>query len=542
MVTFSPRTRSMQSMYRIPKIPFVFLYASMLGLALGAIGSAQETAALGSLPEVPREFRGVWVATVANIDWPTRPGLSVEQQKSEAIAILDQCHQMHLNTVVLQVRTSCDALYASQLEPWSYYLTGQQGKAPEPWYDPLEFWVEETHRRGMELHAWFNPYRARNSGQKYTESDSHISKTHPELVKRYGNDKTNYLWLDPGETQSREHTLKVFLDVVQRYDIDGIHIDDYFYPYPIDDAPFPDDRAWDNYVKTEGKLSRDDWRRDQMNQFIQSLYQQIKATKPHVKFGISPFGIWKPGFPASVQGFNQYEKLYADAKLWLNEGWCDYYSPQLYWPIHAKQQSFPALLQWWVSENTQHRTIAPGIFTSRVGDKNRPFSVEQIEDQVFLARTMRGSSGTIHFSMKAIMENREGLTDRLKTNTYLSPALSPQTPWLNIEKTTAPVVAILKPSDLKSSDQNSSGGGPQVTWSSSNPQSVRRWCLYRLIEDRWEVSIHGSQIDRAPIESDEAPGTQGSGTQGSGKKVRAVALAAVDGAGAIGPPTILAIE
>ena len=529
-------------MYRIPKIPFVFLYAAMLWHSLGAIGSAQEPVALGPLPEVPREFPGVWVATVANIDWPTRPGLSVEQQKSEAIAILDQCHQMHLNTVVLQVRTSCDALYASQLEPWSYYLTGQQGKAPEPWYDPLEFWIQETHRRGMELHAWFNPYRARNSGQKYTESDSHISKTHPELVKRYGNDKTNYLWLDPGETQSREHTLKVFLDVVQRYDIDGIHIDDYFYPYPIDDAPFPDERAWDNYVKTGGKLSRDDWRRDQMNQFIQSLYQQIKATKPHVKFGISPFGIWKPGFPASVQGFNQYEKLYADAKLWLNEGWCDYYSPQLYWPIHAKQQSFPALLQWWVSENTQHRTIAPGIFTSRVGDKNRPFSVEQIEDQVLLARTMQGSSGTIHFSMKAIMENREGLTDRLKTNTYLSQALSPQTPWLNVEKTTAPVVEILKPSD-----QDSSAGSPQVTWRSSNPQSVRRWCLYRLIEDRWEVSIHGTQIDRAPIESDQAtgtqaPGTQAPGTQAPGKKVRAIALAAVDGSGAIGPPTILAIE
>ena len=174
----------MQSMHQTPKIPFVFLYAAMLWHSLGAIGSAQETAALGPLPEVPREFRGVWVATVANIDWPTSPGLSVEQQKSEAIAILDQCHQMHLNAIVLQVRTSCDALYASQLEPWSYYLTGQQGKAPEPWYDPLEFWIEETHRRGMELHAWFNPYRARNSGQKYIESDSHISKTHPELVKR----------------------------------------------------------------------------------------------------------------------------------------------------------------------------------------------------------------------------------------------------------------------------------------------------------------------------------------------------------------------
>jgi hypothetical protein len=190
----------------------------------------------------------------------------------------------------------------------------------------------------------------------------------------------------------------------------------------------------------------------------------------------------------------------------------------------------PALLQWWVSENTHQRTIAPGIFTSRIGDKNRPFSVEQIEDQVFLARTMQGSSGTIHFSMKAIMENREGLADRLKSNTYLSAALSPQSPWLNVEKTTAPKLAILQRSDPANAAEPT-----QVTWSSSNPQSVRRWCLYRLIENQWEVSIHGAQTDRMPImpiESGKNPG----------KKVQAIALAAVDGAGAIGPPTILAID
>jgi len=501
------------------------LIASWVTLLLSCGGlSAQSLSQFPSLPEPAREFRGVWVATVANIDWPSKPGLSVDQQKDEAIKILDRCSELGLNAVVLQVRTSCDALYESQLEPWSYYLTGQQGQAPEPFYDPLEFWIEQTHRRGMELHAWFNPYRAKNSGQKYTDSDDHISKTHPELVKRYGNDKTSYLWLDPSEPKSREHTLKVFLDVVRRYDVDGVHIDDYFYPYPVDDIPFPDDPAWEKYTQAGGKLARDDWRRDQMNQFIREVYEQIKQTKPHVKFGISPFGIWKPGYPSSVQGFNQYEKLYADAKLWLNEGWCDYYSPQLYWPIHAKQQSFPALLQWWISENSQGRVIAPGIFTSRIGDKNRPLSVEQIEDQVFLARTLHGSSGTIHFSMKAIMENREGLSDRLKANTYLQPALTPETPWLKVESVPAPKLSIRRG---VSADEPS-----VVTWEIPNPQAVRRWCVYQLKAGRWEVSIQGA--DETSLKIVTSPGQE--------NKVAAVALVGVDGAGALSPSAILAIE
>ena len=500
-------------------VAFVLLNSLLASKCLG-----QGVSDRPPLPELEREFRGVWVATVANIDWPSKPGLSTEEQKSQAINILDRCQELRLNVIVLQVRTSCDALYRSELEPWSYYLTGEQGQAPEPIYDPLEFWIEQTHLRGMELHAWFNPYRARNSGQKYNESPSHISKTQPDLVKRYGNDKTSYLWLDPGEPQSRQHTLNVFLDVVKRYDIDGIHIDDYFYPYPIDDIPFPDDPAWAKYTQAGGKLSRDDWRRDQMNEFIRSLYQQIKETKPHVKFGISPFGIWKPGYPASVQGFNQYEKLYADAKLWLNEGWCDYYSPQLYWPIHAKQQSFPALLQWWVGQNTKSRTIAPGIFTSRVGDKGRPMSVEQIEDQVFLARTLQGSSGTIHFSMKAIMENREGLSDRLKANTYLTPALSPATPWLAVEKIPAAKVSLA---------QGASDSHPtKVTWNVPNPEAPRRWCVYQLVADKWQVSIVGAQTTSLELDPPSDPA----------KRVRAIGVAGVDGSGVLAPASILAIE
>lgn len=507
----------------LPKLACLILIAA-IGFCPSRSAHAQTTDGFPALPEPTREFRGVWVATVANIDWPTKPGLSTQEQKNEALKILDHCVEVGLNAIVLQVRTSCDALYASELEPWSYYLTGKQGQPPEPFYDPLEFWVDQAHLRGLELHAWFNPYRARNSGQKYTESSDHISRTNPELVKRYGNEKTSYLWLDPGEPKSREHSLRVFLDVVERYDVDGIHIDDYFYPYPIDELPFPDDPAWENYTRSGGALARDDWRRDQMNQFIQSLYQKIKATKPHVKFGISPFGIWKPGYPASVQGFNQFAKLYADAKLWLNEGWCDYYSPQLYWPIHAKEQSFPALLQWWIGENTKNRFIAPGIFTSRIGDKNRPFTVEQIEDQVFLARTLQGSSGTIHFSMKAIMENREGLSDRLQSNTYLTPALTPETPWLQVEKVAKPVVSQVR--------KASATQPANVVWQVANPHAARRWYVQRLINGRWKSSIHGPATLSIELDSQ----------QDSESKVRAIAVAGVDGASQLGPSCVIAIE
>ena len=228
----------------------------------GSDGWFKRKADVADIPDIPREFRGVWVATVANIDWPSKPGLSTQAQQDELIAILDRCVEMNFNAVVLQVRPTADALYASELEPWSYFLTGEMGKAPEPFYDPLTFAVEQAHERGLELHTWFNPYRALHPTNKGKVADNHISKTHPEVVHKYG----PYLWMDPAEPLVQQHSLDVIMDVVNRYDIDGVHMDDYFYPYIVqddegNDVDFPDDRAWNVYQKAGGRLGRSDWRR-----------------------------------------------------------------------------------------------------------------------------------------------------------------------------------------------------------------------------------------------------------------------------------------
>jgi uncharacterized lipoprotein YddW (UPF0748 family) len=474
---------------------------------------------LPPIPQLAREYRGVWVASVANIDWPSRRDLSTAQQQDEALAILDQIAAMNMNVVVLQIRTSCDALYESSLEPWSVYLTGEQGKPPSPYYDPLEFWIDQAHQRGLELHAWFNPFRARNSGQTYQECSEHISRTQPELVKRYGNETTNYLWLDPGEERSREHSLRVFLDVLERYDVDGIHIDDYFYPYPVDNIPFPDDPAWDKYTSAGGTLDRDDWRRDSMNQFIQRLYGEIKSRKAHVKFGISPFGIWKPGYPPSVAGFSQHDQLYADARLWLNEGWCDYYAPQLYWSISAPQQSFPALLSWWASQNQQERHLVPGLFTSRIGNASRGYSAEQVESQVFVARHMPGSSGVIHFSMKALMENREGISDRLKAGAYSGPALTPACAWIEAELPDAPTIT-----------SEATADGWRIQWNHDRSESIRRWCLVELRGSRWQARVLGGKQRSVQLASP------------TDNPLTAIAISAVDGLGNESQSRILVLK
>jgi len=265
-------------------------------------------------PAAAREFRGVWVATVGNLDWPSKPGLSTAKQKAELLAILDRASSLKLNAVILQVRPACDALYASEFEPWSEVLSGKMGQAPQPLYDPLAFAVEETHNRGMELHAWFNPYRARQTTAKTPASPNHISRTHPELVRTYG----SHLWLDPGEQAVQDHSINVILDVVKRYDIDGVHLDDYFYPYPEKGAShnaidFPDDPSWRRYQRGGGQLNRDDWRRENVNQFIGRLYTEIKNTKPWVKFGVSPFGIWRPNNPPGTKGMDAFQELHADS-------------------------------------------------------------------------------------------------------------------------------------------------------------------------------------------------------------------------------------
>lgn len=382
-------------------------------------------------PAIPREMRGVWVATVSNIDWPSRPGLSTDEQKRELLAILDRAAELHLNAVVLQVRPAADALYASSLEPWSEYLTGEMGKPPSPFWDPLEFAVAQAHARGLELHAWFNPYRARHPSARSAISPNHISVTHPGLVRKYG----AHLWMDPGEPAVREHTVRVILDVVRRYDIDGVHLDDYFYPYSENDASgrkieFPDSGSYARYRGSGGALALDDWRRDNVNQLVHDLYVGIKALKPTVKFGVSPFGIWRPGFPEQIKGFDAYAQLFADSRKWLANGWVDYWTPQLYWPIGKPDERYPLLLNWWAAQNVAHRNLWIGNYISRVTGKPSGWPVSEIINQILITRAQPGASGNIHFSMKSLMQ-QDSLTLALLSGPYKEKALIPASPWLD---------------------------------------------------------------------------------------------------------------
>ena len=430
-------------------------------------GPSKKTGTTPSSPsansgKADREFRAAWVATVANINWPSKPGLPVAQQQKEAIELLDFLQAHHFNAVIFQVRPQADALYDSKLEPWSYYLTGTQGKAPDPYYDPLQFWTEAAHDRGLELHVWLNPYRAHHKDGKEI-SDQSIVKTKPELVMHL---KEGYWWMDPAQKATQDHASAVVMDIVKRYDIDGVHFDDYFYPYPsyngTDD--FPDDASWAAYQKAGGKLSRGDWRRDAVNTLIERLYKEIKATKKAVKFGLSPFGIWRPGYPASIEGFDQYDQLYADAKLWLNKGWIDYFAPQLYWPINRMAQSFPVLLGWWQQENTLQRHLWPGI---SVGRDTSAKNVNEIMSQIMISRGMLPESkGVIHWSISSVTQNppmAKGLMD----GPYKKQALVPASPWLGNETPMAP-----------SGTSSKANGNTTITWQHPQPNTVFRWVVY----------------------------------------------------------------
>jgi len=393
-------------------------------------------------PPAPREFRAAWVASVANIDWPSRPGLPVAAQKAEIVRIVETAQRIGLNALIVQVRPAADALYPSALEPWSEYLTGTQGVAPDPPYDPLAFWIAEAHRRGIELHAWFNPYRARHSTAKGPNAPSHIANTAPQLVKAYGDS----LWMDPGEPDAAKRTLDVIADVVRRYDIDGVHIDDYFYPYPVEipgggELPFPDDASWARFALSGVATTREDWRRANVNRLVERMNATVHREKPWVRFGVSPFGIGKPALrPAGIVGFSQYDKLYADVELWLARGWLDYSAPQLYWAIDSVGQPLGVLLDYWIGANTAGRHLWPGFFTSRINATPESWSADEIANQVALVRARR-AEGHIHFSMAALLENRKGVADRLAA-AYATPALVPATPWLDGTRPAAPVASV----------------------------------------------------------------------------------------------------
>lgn len=455
---------------------FLVLFISLTAIALLPSCSASKkikAAPTSTIPPAMREFRAAWVATVANINWPSSPGLSTEDQKREAIDLLNFLQLHHFNAVILQVRPQCDALYKSDLEPWSYYLTGEQGKAPSPFYDPLEFWVEQAHDRGLELHVWLNPYRAHHKDGKEISAQS-IIKTRPELVVKL---KEGYWWLDPAQQGTQDHSTAVVMDLVKRYDIDGVHFDDYFYPYPSYNggADFPDSVSWSAYQQQGGKLSRGDWRRHAVNVFIENLYEKIKSEKPYVKFGLSPFGIWRPGYPESIGGFDQYEQLYADAKLWLNKGWIDYFTPQLYWPINRINQSFPVLLGWWAQENTKNRHLWPGI---SVGRDSSARNVNEILSQLMITRGMLPSSkGVVHWSISSLTKN-PNMAKAILEGPYKKEALVPATPWLDMNPPAKPVINITNDQDKIS-----------ISWTHQDEKDVFRWVVYHQYGNEWTYTL-----------------------------------------------------
>lgn len=403
-----------------------------LALLLSLVTSISLTAQTTTKITPKREFRGVWIATVTNIDWPSKPGLPIDQQKQELIGILEQHKKNGINAVMLQIRPTADALYAKSRELWSHWLMGKQGLAPAQGYDPLEFAIKEAHARGMELHAWFNPYRATMSANAVTSAE-HISRKRPELFYTYG----GQILFDPGLPEVREYITQVILDVVKGYDIDGVHFDDYFYPYRIAGQQIKDNATFAKY--NNGFTKIDDWRRNNVDMLIKMVNDSVHYYKKYVKFGVSPFGIWRnyreDTLGSKTNGLSNYGELYADSRKWVKEGWVDYINPQIYFTFSRQAAPFGVLLDWW-SNNTFGRHLYIGQAAYLVhGMPSRQEAawgkLSEIPNQIRYMRANNRVQGSVFFSSKSLSTVARAVADSLRNDLYKYPALPPQMPWLD---------------------------------------------------------------------------------------------------------------
>ena len=388
-----------------------------------------------------REFRGVWVSTVANIDWPSKPGLSSEMQQEEILEILDRHKSNGINAIILQVRPTADAIYQSALEPWSRFISGEQGKAPEPLYDPLDYWIREAHRRGMELHAWFNPYRI-SLDTLDSLAGGHIALQHPEWCFTYGGRD----YFSPAHPQVWEFVTSVVVDVVTRYDIDAVHFDDYFYPYGIAGEPLPDSIEFQMFGGDYYPDRMDAWRRHNVDTIILVLHEAIVSAKPWVKFGISPFGVWRnrsddPMGSETAAGTTNYDGLYADVILWQREGWIDYLMPQLYWRDDHPAADFSTLAYWW-NDFGYGRSVYVGLAPYRISKKSehRQWRKEKyLLQQIDLVRTLEGLDGFGFFSSRHFFRKELArLNHKIQKHHCSGPAVVPSMPWIDDEEPGAP--------------------------------------------------------------------------------------------------------
>lgn len=366
-----------------------------------------------------REFRAAWIQSVNG----QFRGMPTEKLKQNLIGQLNSLQKAGINAIIFQVRPEADALYASRLEPWSRFLTGVQGKAPEPYWDPMQFMIDECHKRGMEFHAWINPYRTKTT-LKSELAPNHVYNIHPEWFVTYG----DQLYFDPALPESRRHICMVVSDIVSRYDVDAIHMDDYFYPYPIKGKDFPDDASFARFGG--GFSNKGDWRRSNVNVLIKKLHETIREIKPWVKFGVSPYGIYRnessDPLGSKTKGLQNYDDLYADVLLWAREGWIDYNIPQIYWHIGHPVADYETLVKWW-ARNTENRPLFIGqsvMNTVQNADPKNP-SINQLPRKMALQRAYQTIGGSCQWPASAVVENAGKYRDALIAEYHKYPALPP---------------------------------------------------------------------------------------------------------------------
>ena len=425
---------------KVISISFLIVFLFFAGVEVGDNDPLKKTSDVVPVPIQPilnpkHELRAAWITTFTNLDWPSKKGLSDNEQKQEFIRLLDELQINKINCVVVQVRAAGDAFYPSKFAPWSEYLSGKQGVAPN--YDPLQFMVEQCHQRNMEFHAWLNPFRAVSSTQFSSVSENNLYNKHPEWFFKYGSS----IYFNPGIKEARQHILNVVGEIVNNYDVDAIHFDDYFYPYSIEGEFINDAAAYKKHSADFPSLH--DWRRNNINELIKETSALIKFTKPYVKFGVSPLAFWRnkkqdPQGSETQSAQTSYDNLYCDTRKWLQNGWIDYVVPQLYWSRKSPYASYRNLLNWWTSHDYKgHIYIGQALF--RLEDETKQgYRVSEVLEQIKLNRLESDVHGNIFFRAKTFRNNVQSIQDSLQSSLYKYPALIPPMKWIDSVPPCAP--------------------------------------------------------------------------------------------------------